>query len=133
MQRICYLALGHIFVVLAVIGAILPVMPTVVFLIGAAWAYGKGSVRLQKMIHEHPKYGPMILNWEKYGVIPKKAKILAGIMMTGSVIICFLTAHHFIWPGIAAITMAIVYAYIWTRPSQVDPAATSAPQKSDPH
>ena len=132
MLRVCYLGVGHICIVLAIIGAILPGMPTTVFLIIAAWAYGKSSERFRTLIHNHPKYGPMVCNWEQYGVIPLKAKILAGSMMALSVGLCFYKSHNKLWPSLLAITLIIVYGYILSRPSRVDLSATSLPLQSDP-
>lgn len=118
MLRVCYLGLGHICVILAIIGAILPGMPTVVFLIIAAWAYGRSSEKFQRMIHDHPKYGKMVRQWEQHGVIPVKAKILAGLMMMLSTSICYATAPSPFWPSVLAVFLLAVYAYILSRPSQ---------------
>jgi len=132
MKRVCYLGIGHICVVLAIIGAILPGMPTTVFLIIAAWAYGKSSERFQRMVLDHPRYGAMVRNWQEHGVIPQKAKILAGLSMAISASFCFYKAHSWVWPSITAACMLVVYMYILSRPSQRVPAAIPGSLESDP-
>lgn len=126
MQRVCYLALGHIFVVLSIIGVVLPGMPTTVFLIGAAWAYGKSSKRFHDMIMNHPKYGKLVRNWQDHGIIPPIAKVMAGLMMALSVGICFYEADHWIWPSALAVLLATIYAYIVSRPSHVKRASATS-------
>lgn len=76
-RRMLYLAAGHGFVVLGVIGAFLPVMPTTVFLILAASCYGRGSERFYRKLMGHPTFGPILRNWREHRSMTVKTKRIA--------------------------------------------------------
>ena len=68
---------GMFFVVLAFIGAFLPLLPTTPFLIVAAACFAKSSPRMHKMLLANKVFGPMIYHWEQSRSIPKRAKIIS--------------------------------------------------------
>lgn len=70
---------------LAVLGALLPVLPTTVFLIMAAACFAKSSPRMQKKLLENKTFGPLILDWQQHRSIPKKAKRMALLTIILSV------------------------------------------------
>lgn len=72
-----YKIIGSFFVALAAIGAALPVMPTVPFLLVAVACFAKSSPRLHQKLLDNKVYGPMIRDWQENRSIPKRAKILA--------------------------------------------------------
>ena len=41
------------------------------FLLLAAFAFARSSSRLQAWLHEHPKFGPLIDNWQQHGSIDR--------------------------------------------------------------
>ena len=106
-------------VALAMIGVVVPGMPTTIFLIIALWAFSKCSVRFQRWLWEHPRFGPPIQNWHQHRVIPLKAKIMASGMMAASfTFLTFFIAETWILPAVTAAVMVPVCAYIVTRASQ---------------
>lgn len=74
MKTLFWRILVSIFVILAMIGAILPGMPTTIFLILAAWAASKGWPQMDAWLLNHPKYGITLRNWREHGTVPRKAK-----------------------------------------------------------
>ncbi|MDO5640763.1 MAG: YbaN family protein [Paracoccus sp. (in: a-proteobacteria)] len=92
MTRLIWLVIGWIAVGCAVIGALLPIIPTVPFLLVALWAFGKSSERLRQRLLNDPIFGPDIRRWQERGAIRRSAKILAVLAMLGSVLIGFLIA-----------------------------------------
>lgn len=101
---------------LGVIGLLLPIMPTVPFLLVAAWAGGKGWPVLEQKLLEHPKYGPQIIAWREYGVVKRQPKVIASIMMAGSsIMLTFSPVHIALKLGIIG-TMATVAVWLWLRP-----------------
>jgi len=63
-----------------VVGAFLPVMPTVVFMIIAAWCYARGNPALKRKLLAHPTFGPPVRDWEEHRAISLRGKVL-GIAM----------------------------------------------------
>ncbi|WNC69228.1 YbaN family protein [Thalassotalea nanhaiensis] len=86
MKRFLYLAVGFGFVALAIIGIVLPVLPTTPFLLVAAACFAKSSTRCHKWLINNKLFGPIIHNWQKNRCIPKKAKSIAvlSIVIFGS-------------------------------------------------
>ncbi len=68
-------------IALGAIGIVIPGMPTTIFLIAATACFAKSSPCLHAWLLYHPYFGPVIRNWQQSRSIPKKAKILALIMM----------------------------------------------------
>lgn len=61
--RYLILAFGWIFLGLAVIGMLLPVIPTTPFLLLAAACFMRSSERLHRWLLSHPRYGPLIADY----------------------------------------------------------------------
>lgn len=116
--RWTYLAVGWLFLILGAIGAFLPVIPTVPFLIVTAWAWSKSSKKLHHWLYSHPHYGPYLHDWDKYGVIPRTAKIWALAAMSGGWLFATLVvADSWVLPVVLGLIHLSVAAYIVSRPS----------------
>lgn len=114
------LALGWICVGLGVVGMFLPVMPTTVFLLIAAWAFSKSSLRFHRWLYEHPRLGRTIRAWHAHRVIPVRAKALAVSMMTASLLyVTLFVADGWVLPAGLALTLGAVATFILTRPSRI--------------
>ncbi|MCB0328637.1 MAG: YbaN family protein [Bdellovibrionales bacterium] len=119
MTRLAYIGLGYLFFALGFIGAFLPIMPTTPFLILAAGCFSRSSPRLHQWVLDQPTVGPLVRDWECYGIIRTRAKILATGMIAISlfyplVIKDFSLAIKLSIGGV----VAVVLLYIWTRPSE---------------
>ena len=79
--RWAYLAAGHSFVALGIIGAFLPVMPTTVFLILAASCYARASTRFYHQLVSHPTFGPIVLDWREHRSMKARTKGMAVVMI----------------------------------------------------
>lgn len=103
-------------VALGVIGAFLPVLPTVPFLLVAAWAAGKGWPQLEARLLAHPRYGSMILRWRERGAVPRRAKWAASTMMLLSATVIALSALP-LWVkwGVPAMMLGVA-VWLWRRP-----------------
>lgn len=117
-KRITYLVLGLIMLGLGIIGAFLPVMPTTIFVILAAWFFARSSERLEGWLLNHPKFGPTLRNWRKNGSISRRGKTLACSGMALGYILFFIGAHPSLWLalGVAAFMLACA-AYVLSRPT----------------
>ena len=72
-----YRCLGLIFVVLAFIGVILPLVPTTPFLLLAAMCFSRSSRRCHEWLHNNRLFGPIIKNWEENKSVTPMTKIIA--------------------------------------------------------
>lgn len=77
---------GLIFVGLAILGVILPILPTTPFLLVAAACFAKSSPRLQKKLLANKTFGPLIHEWQQHRSIPRKAKRIALLTIILSVV-----------------------------------------------
>ena len=76
---------GIIFVGLAILGVILPILPTTPFLLVAAACFARSSPAMQRRLLANKTFGPMIHDWQKHRSIPRKAKRIALLIMILSV------------------------------------------------
>ena len=65
---------GWFFVVLGAIGAVLPLLPTTVFLIIALACFAESSPRFHRMLLTNKWFGPPLAQWEKTKTIRRKIK-----------------------------------------------------------
>lgn len=116
MKMLFWRSLVVIFVILGFIGALLPGMPTTVFLILAAWAASKGWPQMDAWLLNHPKYGATLRAWRENGTVPRKAKWFASIMMLISAIIMLFTNAPLLVKVFTDLTMLSVLTWLWLRP-----------------
>lgn len=117
--RYMLLGVGWLFLAIGAIGVFLPVLPTVPFLLITAWAWSKSSKRLHKWLYGNKTYGPYLVAWDRYGVIPPRAKALAiGTMAVGWLFLTLYVATSFWLPLIVGIVELAIIAFILTRPSR---------------
>ncbi|MDH3215346.1 MAG: YbaN family protein [Candidatus Krumholzibacteria bacterium] len=79
--RVLLLMLGWVFVGLAVIGAVLPVVPTTPFLLVAAACFARSSPRFYKWILHSPVFGPTVRSWQETRTIPRRVKFSAVLLL----------------------------------------------------
>lgn len=115
MRRYLYLIAGFLCLGLAVIGALLPVMPTTVFVILAAYCFTRSSPAMERRLLEHPKFGPHIVRWREHGAISRIGKQAATLAFAISIAASF-AFTHMPWPLVTVAAAVIVGGWIWTRP-----------------
>ena len=109
-------ALALLALALGLLGVFVPGLPTVPFLLVAAWAGSHGWAALERWLLNHARYGPDIRRWRERGAVPRRAKWAASGMMALSVVIMWLLAVP-PWVLLAApLTMAAVACWLWLRP-----------------
>ncbi len=123
--RALYLVLGLLFTALGLIGAVLPIMPTTIFLVLAAACFARSSPRLERWILDHPVFGPPVAAWRDHGVIGRGAKWASIVMMWGGFAV---TVVLNIMPLLGYLALAAVLAavsvFVASRPSVIPPSPT---------
>ena len=113
-MRPLYTAGGIIAVGLAAVGAFLPIMPTVPFLLVAVFCFARSNPAWEKKILEHPHWGPQVLDWRERRAINRRAKIMALGAMSAGVAFTWLTlGAPLVFLSIAILVIA--GGWIWTR------------------
>jgi hypothetical protein len=115
-MRVVWITAGWVSFGLGVLGAMLPLMPTVVFMLLAAFCFSRGSPRLHDWLMSHPRFGAAIVDWRDAGMIRPAAKraalmaiclsfgISAAVGVPGSIML------------IQAVVLSSVIAFILSRP-----------------
>lgn len=91
MHKNLYLILGFLFLVVAGIGFILPVLPGTPFVLLAAWCFARSSEKWHQWLLQNEIFGPLIQNWEENRCISIRTKIVAigSMLMVGGSSIVF--------------------------------------------
>lgn len=116
-MRIIWAFFGLVCIALAMIGVVLPLLPTVPFLLLAAFFFARSSERLHNWLLSHPKLGPPIEDWQVRGAINPAAKRIATIsivLVFGVSLAIGLKSTILI---IQAVVLTCVLIFIWTRPN----------------
>lgn len=116
-MKIIWATLGFLSLGLGLIGVVLPLLPTVPFILLAAFFFARSSERLHGWLLEHPTFGPSISDWNERGAIHLRGKRLATVSIVavfGISLILGLSAKILIIQGV---TLSCVLLFIWTRPN----------------
>jgi uncharacterized membrane protein YbaN (DUF454 family) len=80
-MKIVLVTLGCLFMVLAVLGVFLPLLPTTPFLLLASACFARSSDKLHNWLRTHGRFGRYLRDYEDGRGIPLRAKVLAMMMM----------------------------------------------------
>lgn len=110
-------ALGVVFLVVGIIGMVVPMLPGTVFLILAAWCFTRSSPRFEAWLLNHRHLGPGVRRWRETGAIPPVAKLFALASFVGT----FSGSWYFGAPEPLLIFLGVMFAalavFIVTRPN----------------
>lgn len=114
-QRTLLVVLGVSSLVAGLVGLLLPIMPTVPFVLLAAWCFARANPAWEARMLAHPHWGGHIRAWRERAAIPRRAKWLASAMLaisTAGTLLILGTPWK--W-GVAAVVLAVVI-WMWSRP-----------------
>lgn len=118
MSRALFLSTGFLLLGLAFLGALLPVMPSTIFVILAAACFARSSPRFEQWLVEHPRFGPSLVAWREHGAILPQAKALALAGMALGYVLFLWSAGPGPWLAAAVALFFVASAcYVVTRPS----------------
>ena len=119
MKRVLLIIVGWIFVVLATLGVVLPLLPTTPFLLLAAWCFARSSPRFHHWLLHRSWFGSYLRHWQQHRALPKgaKPKAVALILVTFAVSIYFVPL---LWVRILLLCMMFMLLFMMWRLPVVD-------------
>src|SRR5687768_11671474 len=105
-MRPIYTAVGLASVALGTAGVILPLLPTVPFMILAAFCFAKANPVWEQRLLQHPRFGPHIVAWRTRGAISRRGKVMALAALAVSVAIGLVTLQG--WHAYTPLAVALV-------------------------
>ena len=108
-------ALAWLFTGLALVGVVVPGLPTFPFLLLAAWAAARGSRRLHDWLYAHPRFGPDLRRWRDRRAISRRAKVWALALLALSFAIMWWRVRTWWVLGPVAVLFTTVGTWLATR------------------
>ena len=128
-KRYLLISAGITSLALGVLGAFLPLLPTVPFVLLAGYCFARSSPRLHTWLVEHRMFGGIIRNFEAGNGLPKKVKYRAILVIWLSIgVSCLFVDRIELYFMLAIIGLA-VSTYLYRLPES--PSATSADDEVD--
>jgi uncharacterized membrane protein YbaN (DUF454 family) len=118
-MRGVFALLGTFFVVVGLIGVVVPVLPTTPFMLLAAACYVRASARFYNWLLNTPAFGPIILEWRQHRSIPWKTKVMAITLMSSTLAasIVFFVSNPYLQAALAAVGIGLA-AWLYRIPSR---------------
>ena len=109
-------ATGVFCVGLAILGAILPILPTTVFLIMATACFAKSSPKMQRKLLNNKTFGPLIHEWQQHRSIPRKAKRIALLTIILSVVWSAYLLQDMMLSLLVILLVTGPFVFLWRLP-----------------
>ena len=93
-KRWLYTILAYFFLVLAIIGALLPIVPTTPFLILASSLFMRVNPKVHARLLRIPGFGAALADWEQHRAVGRRAKWIATAMIAVGMAVAFLRISH---------------------------------------
>lgn len=114
LQNHLLIILGWLCILLGIIGAVLPILPTTPFLILALVFFSKSSPRFHKMLLNNKSFGPILKQWEEKKTMSRQTKYKATFLIIVSFSISIAIYHNNTQLQLLLVAMAMVLLFlIW--------------------
>lgn len=115
-----FILLGWFFVLLGIIGILLPLLPTTPFLLIASALFAKSSPRFHQMLLNNRWFGPIIRQWEETRTLSRKIKYKASflIVIVFSISLFLLKNNIYIQILLIGIASALLF-FLWRIKEEV--------------
>ncbi len=120
-RRSLLLTAGICSMALAILGIFLPLLPTVPLLLLAAACFARSSPRCHAWLREHRHFGPMLAAYQDGVGIPRRARMLALLLLWASILLSTLFLIEAPWLRLLLLLVALaVTLYLLWLPTRPD-------------
>jgi uncharacterized membrane protein YbaN (DUF454 family) len=120
-MRRLWTALGYSSLLAGAAGAVLPLLPATPFFILAAFAFSRGSPRVEQWLLEHRRWGPLIRDWRQERAISTRAKAFALPLICATPAASWMLGAGATLLLVQAGVLGAVAVFIVTRPAPGSP------------
>lgn len=118
--RYIYLTAGLVSIGLAIVGTVVPVLPTVPLVLLAGFFFSRSSERFDDWLVQHRVFGPIIRDWRAGLGFSRRDKTIAVVAIVLSFGLTISLAVDSIVGRVSMIALAIaVITYVVSRPTKV--------------
>jgi uncharacterized protein len=109
--RWAFMISGFILIGIGILGMFLPLLPTTIFLILAAWCFAKSSERFHYWVHHNRWFGKYLRDYRSGNGMPLRSKILSITMLWAGILISgvLLTDNLYIRILLAAVAIGVTW------------------------
>lgn len=113
-KKYLFILLGWFFVLLGIIGIVLPLLPTTPFLLIASALFAQSSPRFHQMLLNNSWFGPTIREWEATRTLARKIKYRASflIIFVFSISVVLLKKNIYLQMLLIGIAFVLLY-FLW--------------------
>ncbi len=107
---------GVFFVCLAIVGVILPILPTTPFLLVAVGCFAKSSPSMQQKLLDNKIFGPLIHDWQQHRSISCKSKRIALFTIVLSVLWSSYLLNDALLTAFVVLLVIWPFVFLWRLP-----------------
>ena len=112
-----WITAGALSLATGLVGIFLPVLPTVPFVLLAAYCFSNGSPRCERWMLEHRHFGPMVRDWRADRSVPLRVKQIGTLSMAGGAALAWwLLPAQIQW--IPALLVSAAALWLWWLPTR---------------
>jgi uncharacterized membrane protein YbaN (DUF454 family) len=112
---------GTVFVGIGILGIFLPLLPTTVFFLIAAWCYARSSPRLYDWLHNNRVFGKYIKNYRQGNGITLTGKIITIVLLWGGILYSIFVTEMLAVRLILAVIAIGVTVHVSVIPTHKEP------------
>lgn len=116
--KLAWLCAAAFFFVLAVVGLVIPGLPTTPFLLLTSYFLARSFPKLNEKLLKSRLFGPILTDWQKRGGVRRDVQIRATSLVLIVVAISLFASQPGLWLSVAiVISAAIGVGVIWQLPT----------------
>jgi len=121
---------GTVCVALGVVGIFLPLMPTTVFLLMAAYCYARSSDRFYQRLVNHRILGVYIMSARSGRGMPRRAKVMTLVLLWASIGVTMIWTAKTWWLRLLLLAIATGVTVHVARIRVFEPATSPEPDRA---